>query len=417
MILDEERIAQVFKEGGHISQYSNLLSAYEFNISTAVRNQDVSKLQIELDNGQSFILTSKDVNGKKVIHSSIDDRYFQVYPCFRGIFPYITSELDCFVHLLVYKLEGHKLDSNNFRTDRNGTWMTKDQLEEHILYCKEELHSDFIFKIFDLGDTVNVSSYYGEIYDVLLYFPKTMTARETKFVLTWIRYAYEFPDTLALLDAYRMKQQVFPTESLFNLFLMSAFLQRCIGGYRLPGDQIISDKGVFMSTAQLEREIKEKYGPLNSIYSEVNISLPFIDNINFPISYWVNPKGWEERLKFYKAYYKYQTSFFCSKVDLVYILERVIGRVLINRQEALPINKEAIPETEESIGKRIDRGIYISLIVSLFIIAGSLVVGIFTKRFNETVSNCFSIIGLVAVVYFTIVSAVQAIHLMIRRWN
>ena len=338
MILDEKRIEEVIRVGGKYHWSSNVRSVYSFAFLNRSR---VEGKQLRLVRHNHSISLADD-QGDEICN--LKDVNLAVYPCFRGVFPDIDGNYGCsmglFMHLLVYKLEGFKTLSNDgFRGVRNGTWMTREQLVEHILACKEALHSDFIFDVFTPNDNFRIGGDVFQAYSVALYFPPSMGPLEIKYILCWIRYAYEFPDIIALLDAYRLQRDLYPEESILNLFLLTARLHRSLGDVSpalvLPGDQIISSRGLFMTNEDLVNVLQNHQRDyLSNIYLHDDLNLVHVPRDNFngyygARYYWLSKEGLESRYEFYQVLYDYQKKKIrlgAAQEKLNQILTNVIGK-------------------------------------------------------------------------------------------
>lgn len=209
-------------------------------------------------------------------------------PCFYSLFSAFsrggTDFSRSFVSIQLYnKLPAESSGSKNF------TWMDKEQLEEHIDALK------------DIGIDLKYLIEEKENYFYVHFFTVGLSYLTLKFVCCWIRYAYEFPETMCLLDAYRLKENIWPEETIFNLFLVTGrymtYYQRTTGidieqeafnkialdmksrrptGISIREDQKISLTGQFMTNEELKDRIKklEEDGVvvLNRIYPKVLIS-------------------------------------------------------------------------------------------------------------------------------------------------
>ena len=130
----------------------------------------------------------------------------------------------------------------------NFTWMTKELLEEHVNYPKNELGLDYDVVVYDAHKDSEAK---GEHWDIIFDF-KQLNRNQIKFILFWSRYATEFPSCLALLDALLLKER-YPEEELFNFIVMASFFQHFhfndIGN--ISEGQCISIYGKFITKERL----------------------------------------------------------------------------------------------------------------------------------------------------------------------
>lgn len=132
-------------------------------------------------------------------------------------------------------------------SQNNYTWMTEEQLREHINYPREVLDIDFKYKIVTIPEK--------KLYKVLLDFDTRLSKLKIKFVLFWIRYAFEMPSQLALFDAYYLKKYVFPKEELYNLLLMASFMVSNVYLYKINDSQCISIDGHMITREALKKRL------------------------------------------------------------------------------------------------------------------------------------------------------------------
>jgi len=135
-----------------------------------------------------------------------------------------------------------------------------------------------------------------------------------RYLLTWVRYAWEFPYNLIMEDALRMKHQYLPKENIPNLYVLcSDSIVSCpTGNDSLHG--IPCGGASFLRECELKARINElsasKYGRLNELYPskyEVHCKLEkTTDDANkWPyLDYWNDPEEFQERAKIYLRNYK-----------------------------------------------------------------------------------------------------------------
>lgn len=125
-----------------------------------------------------------------------------------------------------------------------------------------------------------------------------------KFVLTWVRYLYEFPYNIILKEAYKLQNygKPFSKYNIFNLYMLcsTAFPE-------LPGcGHSFNHSGYFLSN----KTIKERLGmckDLNDIYTPVSYeaydahSLKFSNEIPYHYTdYWDDHDNFIKRIPHYK---------------------------------------------------------------------------------------------------------------------
>lgn len=136
-----------------------------------------------------------------------------------------------------------------------------------------------------------------------------------RYLLTWIRYAYEFPFNLILMDAIRMKHCYLNRESIANLFVLCAN-SYCEGPEFYNSGHAISYQGCnFLKERLLKAGIdsiaakNDKYSRVNDLYRQLN---PVI-NKKYPrlkgknsryLEYWIDQDDFEKRAKVYLKGYK-----------------------------------------------------------------------------------------------------------------
>ena len=170
--------------------------------------------------------------------------------------------------------------------------MTRTQIVKHLKQA-QTLYK-FKFKITDTTKWCEEDEYYA--FQVDLYIngvPETFH----KYILTWLRYTYEFPYNVLLLDALHLKDNpIFRFTSVANLFNL---VLSCYPGepqiiHQVPNNTVHK----FYSIQQLRQQIKEVQ-LLNDIYesiSEKHSTIP--KNINhtdiYDLEYWNNVDYFEK---------------------------------------------------------------------------------------------------------------------------
>ena len=159
----------------------------------------------------------------------------------------------------------------------NFTWLTKEELEKHVLYPKTHYGLDYNVRVYspeefvytDDSEDLPFGTYFTVIFDF-----KKLTYINIKFVLFWARYATEFPSNLVLLDAKLLKQ-LYPEEELLNLLIMSSMFFRYhnTDNYSVSYDQCISLYGKFATKEYLiKRMYQNPEGSLISIFDRFHVN-------------------------------------------------------------------------------------------------------------------------------------------------
>lgn len=132
-----------------------------------------------------------------------------------------------------------------------------------------------------------------------------------RYLLTWIRYAYEFPFNLILNDALRLKHTCLKKENIPNLFVLCAN-SFCSGPMNYNSGHAIGygryNKNLFLKETEL-KAIIQKLSQSTSIYSNVNSIYPTIIDRGYPelpntennkyLEYWTDPEDFDKRVKIY----------------------------------------------------------------------------------------------------------------------
>lgn len=217
--------------------------------------------------------------------------------CFGDIF-YEDHYQENEYNIRIYK----NLSGVNNGAKNNACFMSKDELFNYISIAKR-VH-DFDLQITD------------EEKDNRFLVKLTLKAPRVvhRYILTWLRYSYEFPFNMYLADAMKMKNITgFKRDDLFNLFNLAG--ASC--GYHFHGDRIhcIGDVCWPRKFYSIKEQVKTVNGAEDT--SEVNSLFPELQNIkgfktiyansddfrkNFEsLEYWQDDKNFKARLEFYKS--------------------------------------------------------------------------------------------------------------------
>lgn len=138
-----------------------------------------------------------------------------------------------------------------------------------------------------------------------------------KYLLTWVRYLYEYPFNVFLVDAYRCKKiPEFKFESVINLFnLIGATSGICQHGTDIHAIGATHKFKERLTTKQIQKALKELCGGrkmINSIFNYfTNADIRTINKDRDSLhssDYWESEREFTERLTLYKHNYKILTT-------------------------------------------------------------------------------------------------------------
>ena len=181
----------------------------------------------------------------------------------------------------------------------NACFLTKEELYDYISLAKK-IH-DFEFSITEDKDNKNVL-------DIEL----TLHAKRIvhRYILTWIRYAYEYPFNMYLMDAMRLqKLDDFKDLDLFNLITLIG----ATAGYHFHGDRIHSIGDInwprqFYTLEERVKTLKDAHdtGDINDLFPPIDIIINTLydkcENFrnNFQsLEYWQGNDYFNERIPYY----------------------------------------------------------------------------------------------------------------------
>lgn len=133
-----------------------------------------------------------------------------------------------------------------------------------------------------------------------------------RYLLTWVRYLWEFPFNLILNDALHMKHNYLNRESITNLFVLCANCYSDSPAAYSSGHSISCQEAQLLKEQELKARIKEFATPayrkcINDIYPyKYNPNRFKIDtngNGRY-LDYWLDPATFEERAKVYLKEYQ-----------------------------------------------------------------------------------------------------------------
>ena len=181
----------------------------------------------------------------------------------------------------------------------NACFLTKEELSDYISLAK---------KIHDFEFSIDEDEKIKGVLNVTVRLSATRIVH--RYILTWIRYAYEYPFNMYLMDAMRLKElDEFKDDDLFNLILLVG----ATVGYHFHGDRIhsIGDITWPRKFYTLEERIdalkkSEDGGEVNSLFPELDVELDtlykkdneFKENYQ-SLEYWQSEDYFAKRLPYY----------------------------------------------------------------------------------------------------------------------
>lgn len=203
---------------------------------------------------------------------------------------------------------------------RNNTFLSLGGLIEHIQFIKDYLPENVLTRFSIEESTVN-SSNDEKFVPIPIFVVNLEINGENiyhKFILTWIRYAYELPYSLILLDAIRLGElDEFKHLNLLNRFLLCSSGWSEDAGYYWRSDMsmghytLIHSNDYIRDRLVIEAETHPELGFLCDVFGE-----QFFNDYDergtkrIPNEYlletdnWVNGDLFEMRLEIYKNNYK-----------------------------------------------------------------------------------------------------------------
>lgn len=189
-------------------------------------------------------------------HGSINKR-MSAGACFATVFNNINDESKNTYKILLYKGTGYAADCHK----SNACLFTKEEIRRHLLLLKS--FYPFHYKVRDYK--INDGKPYGRI-EVSIQL-SNVPAIFHKYLLTWLRYTYEYPYNVILKDAYALKKDpMFRFESIANLFnlILGCFCEDPRDIHQIPYNCV----STLMTIADVKKRIQEAK-KLNSIYKEI----------------------------------------------------------------------------------------------------------------------------------------------------
>lgn len=188
----------------------------------------------------------------------------------------------------------------------NACLFTKAEIERHIRVAKKLFNFEYtISKRHQLD-----SNFVG--YEVSLTVPDE-NGVYVKYLVTWVRYLYEFPFNVSLLDAYRLKRLPgFKSMTIENLLLVVLNCHK-IGDGWVRGIHSVPKpgNGFFFTTRELKKKLielskrgKNIYGILNQVYPQAFKGISLLDENSYgnptELSRWKSEELFLKRVEVYK---------------------------------------------------------------------------------------------------------------------
>ena len=221
-------------------------------------------------------------------------------PCFRRLFNYLdgysrTIKLNAAVGIFI-NASREIAKQNNIN---NLVLLNKNTIIRHLEEAKKVV--DFEYKI------TKRKNYFIRL-NIL-----GGNSIQVKFLCSWVRYMYEFPANVLLLDAYRLIDAgKFTNESMFNLIMV---LNTTLSRTTIRSDQCIRLLGKLQSDETLRKKLNTGYKTLNALYEDIrdyfsDKSRKIVSELSteeYSLNYWLNEDNlvdryfvYENALKYYK---------------------------------------------------------------------------------------------------------------------
>ena len=123
-----------------------------------------------------------------------------------------------------------------------------------------------------------------------------------KFMMTYVRYLYEYPYNVVLHDAYRLKK-IYKFESISNLYQLCALAYPEFYGT----GHALMHKAKHCKNKKLKERIEyNRRTSLNSILEDIEYKRGYdkLNDISYSIRYWKDENEFEKRLEIYNKNYK-----------------------------------------------------------------------------------------------------------------
>lgn len=215
--------------------------------------------------------------------------------CFEHVFRHINTGHNVKYRIILYR--GTEFSKNEHQS--NACLFTKREVRRHLLLLKSLY--PFHYKVSDYKADDDVKYNRIEVFLELNDVPPTFH----KYILTWLRYTYEYPYNVILKDAYALKKDpTFRFESISNLFnlVIGCFCSNPRDIHQIPENQVSAP----MKLVELREKIR-KVKHLHDIYQGLKNKQDQIpESIGeydiYDIEYWRD--GFEVRKPIYMKVYK-----------------------------------------------------------------------------------------------------------------
>lgn len=215
--------------------------------------------------------------------------------CFGYVFNHIGAGYSVKYRIILYS--GIEFSKREYQS--NACLFTKREIRRHLLLLKSLY--PFHYRVSDYKADDKVKYDRIEVFLELNDVPPTFH----KYILTWLRYTYEYPYNVILKDAYALKKDpTFRFESISNLFnlVIGCFCSNPRDIHQIPRNQI----SVPMKLAEVRNRIQE-VNHLNDIYKKLKAKKDTIPETIGKygvrdIEYWRD--GFEVRKPIYMKVYK-----------------------------------------------------------------------------------------------------------------
>lgn len=217
--------------------------------------------------------------------------------CFGTVFNHVSRNKASSLSYIIRIYPGDTLKRYSLS---NMCFFNKAQIKNHI----NQLKSLFPIKF----RVYEGKGKYGKCFEVELSL-ENLPGICHKYALTWVRYLYEYPYNVVLLEAYKLKEDpLFRFESIANLFNL---ISSCSSVYAFGNHGIAGHSSVkLLRRKELAASLQAmKCSQLNNLYEsssgdeEHTISSVLGKYDDCDIEYWQSPEGFEKRKAVYIEQY------------------------------------------------------------------------------------------------------------------
>lgn len=176
-------------------------------------------------------------------------------PCFSEVFDYVQNNSNMTYKVKMYR--GCAFERDNYKL--NACLLSKKEIRNHL----KQAQRIYPF-IFSIGSKTE-GKY--KAYEVTLEV-KGVPSGFHKYILTWLRYLYEFPYNVMLLDAYRLKKDpIFRFHSIANIFnlVLGCYSEEIRNIHQVPSTGI----NEWLKGSELQQRLL-KVDRLNNVYKVIS---------------------------------------------------------------------------------------------------------------------------------------------------